>query len=205
MERIVMVVCIVMGFLGLLAAALGFAAEAEKIKVSDVKLTGDGTCAYPRSPAFALGSLAVFILVIAQVIINTAAGCVCCKRHPLPSRSNWTVAFICFVVSWVTFVIAFLLFLTGVALNNERGEQRMYFDAYCYVVKTGVFSGAAVLSLASVTLGIMYYAIISSSKIMEPWGTQHNQGIVMGQPQVPPQSTQPVFIHEDTYNRQQFP
>lgn len=33
MERKVIVVCIVVGFLGLLAAALGFAAEAKRIKV----------------------------------------------------------------------------------------------------------------------------------------------------------------------------
>lgn len=109
----------------------------------------------------------------------------------------------------VTFIIAFLLLLTGAALNDQRGEESMYFGSFCYVVKPGVFSGGAVLALASVALGIVYYVALSSSKInSEPvWGPQQiqNHGIAMGQPVIPPQSTQPVFVHEDTYNRQQFP
>ena len=105
----------------------------------------------------------------------------------------------------VTFIIAFLLLLTGAALNDQHGEERMYFGNYCYVVKPGVFSGGAVMSLASVALGIVYYVALSSSKNVQPWDPQQNQGIAMGQPQIPPRSTAPVFVHEDTYNRQQVP
>ena len=116
-----------------------------------------------------------------------------------------------------TFVIAFLLLLTGAALNDQHGEESMYFgNYYCYVVKPGVFAGAAVLSLASVTLGILYYLTLSSAKERNdpgPGPVPPNQaqggsgGIAMGQPQFPPQnpSTQdPVFVHEDTYMRRQF-
>jgi Protein of unknown function (DUF1218) len=108
----------------------------------------------------------------------------------------------------VTFIISFLLLLTGAALNVQRGQESMYFGGYCYVVKPGVFSGGAVLSLASVALGIVYYVALSSSKFLQPGGPQQQgpQGIVMAQPVVvPPQSSQPVFVHEDTYNRRQFP
>jgi hypothetical protein len=80
----------------------------------------------------------------------------------------------------------------------------MYFGSYCYVVKPGVFSGGAVLSLASVALAIVYYVALTSSKT-PPTVTPQNQGIAMGQPVVPQQSSEPVFVHEDTYNRQQFP
>lgn len=107
----------------------------------------------------------------------------------------------------VTFIVAFLLLLTGAALNDQRGEQNLYFTNFCYVVKPGVFSGGAVLSLASVALGIVYYITLATSKSSnpQPWGPSNNQGIALGQPQIPPQSSQPVFVHEDTYNRQQVP
>lgn len=185
--------------------ALGFAAEGTRVKVSDVQTNSPGECIYPRSPALGLGLISAVTLVVAQCIINTVAGCICCKRHPVPSDTNWSVALISFIVSWVTFIIAFLLLLTGAALNDQRGEENMYFGSFCYVVKPGVFSGGAVLSLASVALAIVYYVALTSSKSPPSWGPQPNQGIAMGQPVIPPQSSEPVFVHEDTYNRQQFP
>ena len=109
-----------------------------------------------------------------------------------------------------TFVIAFLLLLSGAALNNQYGEETMYFgNYYCYVVKPGVFAGGAVLAFASVTLGILYYlTVVSAKKSNDPWQNHpvsNLSGIVMGQPQFAPQSTrEPVFVHEDTYVRRQF-
>ncbi|CBI26566.3 hypothetical protein AAG906_004593 [Vitis piasezkii] len=216
MERRSLVLCTFVGFLGLLSAALGFAAEAKRIKGSQVQFSSSTACTYPRSPALPLGLTAAVALMIAQVMINIATGCICCRRGPHPSNSNWTLALICFVVSWFTFVIAFLLLLTGAALNDQHGEESMYFgNYYCYVVKPGVFAGAAVLSLASVTLGILYYLTLSSAKERnDPWPgpvapnqAQVGGGIAMGQPQFPPQNPpnqDPVFVHEDTYMRRQF-
>ncbi|KAF3324842.1 hypothetical protein FCM35_KLT10999 [Carex littledalei] len=208
MERRGVAVCAVVGFLGLLSAALAFAAEATRVKASDVQAPEPGQCVYPKSPALYLGLTSAVALMMAQAIINTVAGCICCKKHPHPSDKNWTVALVSFIVSWVTFIISFLLLLTGAALNDQRGQESMYFGGYCYVVKPGVFSGGAVLSLASVALGIVYYVALSSSKVVQPLGPhqQGSQGIAMGQPVVvPPQSSQPVFVHEDTYNRREFP
>lgn len=109
-----------------------------------------------------------------------------------------------------TFVIAFLLLLTGAALNDQHGEENMYFgNYYCYVVKPGVFAGAAVLSLASVVLGIIYYITITSTKAgSDSWAghaAPNQPGIALGQPQFPQHVPQdPVFVHEDTYMRRQF-
>ncbi|URD92422.1 hypothetical protein MUK42_01281 [Musa troglodytarum] len=207
MERKVVAVCVAVGFLGLLSAALAFAAEATRIKVSDVQRTAGGDCAYPGSPALALGLISALALMMAQAIINILAGCICCKKHPHPSGTNRTVGLISFIASWVSFIIAFLLLLTGAALNDQQGQERMmYFGDYCYVVKPGVFAGGAVLSLASVALGILFYASLSS-KNSSTLQQNQGQGVAMGwpgHPQVPPQAT-PVFVHEDTYNRQQFP
>ncbi|GKV27314.1 hypothetical protein SLEP1_g36500 [Rubroshorea leprosula] len=177
---------------------------------SEVTFTSSTQCSYPSSPAFGLGLTAAVALLIAQIIINGSTGCICCKRSPEPWNSNWTRALICFVTSWFTFVIAFLLLLTGAALNDEHGEQTVYFgNYYCYVVKPGVFSCGALLSLVSVTLGILYYLTINLRKTSNgTWGSAvpNQGGIAMGQPQFPPQSTAgPVFVHEDTYMRRQFP
>lgn len=210
MEKKVLVVCVSVGFLGLVAASLGFAAESKRIKGSEVQFNSPDECVYPRSPALALGLVAALALMIAQVIINVATGCICCRSGPHQLNSNWTLALICFVVSWFTFVIAFLLLLTGAALNDQHGEENMYFgNYYCYVVKPGVFAGAAVLSLASVVLGIIYYITITSTKAGNDTWAGHaapNQpGIAMGQPQFPQHVPQdPVFVHEDTYMRRQF-
>lgn len=114
----------------------------------------------------------------------------------------------------VTFIIAFLLLLTGAALNDQRGEEQRYWGNYCFVVKAGVFSGGAVLSMSCVCLGIGYYLTLSKNKnFTEPWHggvrppPSNNDGISLGRPQIPPQNEQqqPVFVPEDTYRRQQFP
>lgn len=67
---------------------------------SQVQFSSDSTCTYPRSPALPLGLTAAVALMIAQVMINIASGCICCRRGPHTSNSNWTLALICFVVSW---------------------------------------------------------------------------------------------------------
>lgn len=209
MERKAIVVCSVVGFLGLLCAATGFAAEATRIKGSQVQFPSPDVCVYPRSPALVLGLTAAVALMNAQIIINVATGCICCRRGPHQANANWKLALVCFIVSWFTFVVAFLLLLTGAALNDQHGEENMYFSYYyCYVVKPGVFAGAAVLSLASVALGLIYYVTLTSTKnINDSWGGQAEGGIAMGHPQFPPhqQNDQqpPVFVHEDTYLRRQ--
>ncbi|KAK6155431.1 hypothetical protein DH2020_009679 [Rehmannia glutinosa] len=194
----------------LLSAVTGFAAEAKRIKGDQVQILSTTECIYPRSPALGLGLTAAVALMIAHIIINVSAGCVCCRRGPRQSNSDWTLALVCLVVSWFTFVIAFLLLLTGAALNDQPGDRNMIVaNYYCYVVKPGVFAGAAVLSLATVVLGIVYYLVSTSEKNKNnPWVSSlppSQGGIAMGQPQIPPQNPQgPVFVHEDTYMRRQL-
>lgn len=107
-----------------------------------------------------------------------------------------------------TFVIGFLVLLTGAALNDEHTEESMNAGTYfCYIVKPGVFSTGAVLSLVTIALGIVYYLCLSSSKQdVAATMTPANQGggIAMGQPQIPERVEDPVFVHEDTYMRRQF-
>ncbi|KAG4973585.1 hypothetical protein AAZX31_11G091200 [Glycine max] len=206
MERKVLILCSVVAFLGLLSAATSFGAEATRIKVSQVHFVTPNQCTYPRSPALPLGLIAAVALVLSQIIINVGTGCVCCRKNLQIPDSNWKVALACFVLSWFTFVIGFLLLLTGAALNDQRGEESVYFGYYyCYVVKPGVFAGGAILSVASAAFGILYYISLTEKNngIQYPYP---NQGVIaMAQPQIPSQTSQePVFVHEDTYIRRQF-
>ncbi|CAH9070147.1 unnamed protein product [Cuscuta europaea] len=211
MERNVVVVCSVAGLLGLLSAVAGFAAEATKIKGYQVEFIPPSECVYPRSPALGLGLTAAAALMIAQIIVNVASGCICCRKGPHQSSAKWTLALVCFSVSWFVSVIAFLLLLTGAALNERHGDDNMYFgNHYCYVVKPGVFAGAAYLSLAGVALGIVYYLTLTSAKkgndqVGPPVAPSSQGGIVMGQSQVPTSAVLgAVFVHEDTYRRRQL-
>lgn len=109
-----------------------------------------------------------------------------------------------------TFVFAFFLLLGAAALNDRHGEEDVYFGYYCYVVKPGVFAGGALLSLATVTLGMISYLTLTSAKnnTDQRWGNTalaDQGGLAMGHPQIPPQTAaDPVFVHEDTYMRRQF-
>uniref|UniRef100_A0A1J3HD40 Uncharacterized protein n=1 Tax=Noccaea caerulescens TaxID=107243 RepID=A0A1J3HD40_NOCCA len=210
MERRKVVMCGMLSLLGLLSAATAFAAEATKIKRSQMKFTTSDSltrCSYSRSPACNLGFLSAVFLLIAQITASVGSGCFCCRKGPAPSRSNWFIALICFVVSWFTFVIAFLVLLTGAALNDEHSEETMYASGtyFCYIVKPGVFSIGSVLSIVTVALGIVYYLCLTSSKQnVAPTTTANGGGIAMGQPQIPERVEDPVFVHEDTYMRRQF-
>ncbi|KAG7973901.1 hypothetical protein I3843_06G019200 [Carya illinoinensis] len=72
----------VVGFLGMVSFAAGFAAEFTRVKASQVRITRFSGCVYPSSPAMVLGLVAAVALLMAQIIINVSAGCGCCKRSP---------------------------------------------------------------------------------------------------------------------------
>lgn len=91
--------------------------------------------------------------------------------------------------------MAIILLLAAVALNYKNGAESIHSEYACYVVKPGVFAGGALLSLASVVLGIAYYLTLISVKKSSrnnPSGSLSgiNEGgpaawIAMGQPQFP--------------------
>ncbi|KAF8412866.1 hypothetical protein HHK36_000838 [Tetracentron sinense] len=107
-------------------------------QLSDVHSIAPGACTYPRSPALVLGLIASATLMVAQLVVSFAAGCICCKRNPHPSKSKWTLALICFVVSWFTVVIGFLVLLSGVVLKDQHGDETMYFGNNCCVKVRGI-------------------------------------------------------------------
>ncbi|KAG2239308.1 hypothetical protein Bca4012_024053 [Brassica carinata] len=192
METSKVVMCVVVSLLGLISALTGFAAESNKIEEYEVNVTTSGSltrCSYPRSMAYTLGLNSAVFLVLAQIVVSVGSGCFCCRKGPSPSRSKWIISLTCFIVSWFTFAIALLLLLSGAVLNGERTEDSASPDIYfCYIVRTGVFSTASVLSIVTIALGIVYYLCLNSSnQNVGDTRTVANQGggIAMGQPQIP--------------------
>lgn len=106
-------------------------------------------------------------------------------------------------------MLAFLVLLTAASLNDEHiqeTETKTADSYFCYIVKPGVFFIGSILSLFTVALGIVYYLCLNSVKqnVAAATTTPVNQGIAMGQPQIPVRVEDPVFVHEDTYMRRQF-
>ncbi|KAG5376702.1 hypothetical protein IGI04_041298 [Brassica rapa subsp. trilocularis] len=195
MEKRKVVMCGVLSLLGLLSAVTAFAAEATRIKKSQVKVTtldGFTRCSYNRSPAYNLGFASAIFLMMAQIIASVGSGCFCCRKGPAPTRSKFT------------FVLAFLVLLTGASLNDEHIQETKTADHYlCYIVKPGVFFIGSIISLFTVGLGIVYYLCLNSVKqnVAAATTTPANHGIAMGQAQIPERVEDPVFVLEDTYMR----
>ncbi|CAL9066030.1 unnamed protein product [Musa banksii] len=149
--------------------------------------------------------------MIAQAIIKTVSGCICCTKYPNPSDTNWTLGLISFIATWFfLFKLISALFQANnlIIIFFSSIMQGYFHNSLCTIaiIKSGVFSGGAVLSLASVAFGIVYYVSSYSAKNTQSWNAQQNQGIALGHPHTPRQTQPtPVFVHEDTYNRQQFP
>ncbi|KAG0518226.1 hypothetical protein BDA96_09G157400 [Sorghum bicolor] len=174
----------VVALFGVTSAVLGFIAEANKLKPSEIHVSGRD-CVYPASPAHTLGFCAIFLLAVAQIIASAAGGCCSCCKPPGAggaSHSNTTrrrvVGVIASVLSWVAAVIAVVYFWAGTALNASTTRQAKFVgtnEEECYYLKGGVFVRAAVLSLVATSLGI-----ISCVLLRLPAATDMP---VLGQPQ----------------------
>ncbi|GLJ11924.1 hypothetical protein SUGI_0180280 [Cryptomeria japonica] len=175
------VVCSVVGLLGMAAAVLGFIAEAQRVRIQEVRVTLTG-CIYPSSFAPVLAITGAVALLLAQVIANSVAGCICCTCGDRnPPNSHRTIAIICLATSWITFAIAFILLIGGAIVTSTHNED-MTSGYYCKVVKSGVFASGAVLALATVALTIVYFIKASIAMNSSQYNPQ-NHSISMVQPQ----------------------
>ncbi|KAM0046081.1 putative modifying wall lignin-1/2 [Helianthus debilis subsp. tardiflorus] len=150
--------CAVAAILGIIAAATGFAAEATKVKASEVYIVLD-TCIYPSSPALALGIVSAVFTIITRIYISvTFGGGGCCRTDPNATPISKLLS----VLSWVASVIAVCLLLTAAGLNNRQGGQvNSYGYIICYVVKPGIFATGAILALLSAVFGIAAFITLT--------------------------------------------
>lgn len=151
------------GFLGLLAVTAGIAAEFTRNKAKDVRYE-EGGCSLPSSPASALGTTAALSLLLAQLTANVIGGCLCCARDLCNIPTCNRLAVMILIFSWMTFAIAIYLFVAGSSMSGSQPFDKPWLDNECYIVKAGVFGGAAALSFLTVILDILYYTAITAKR-----------------------------------------
>ncbi|XP_037476445.1 basic salivary proline-rich protein 1-like [Triticum dicoccoides] len=198
MDQRMIIVCSVVGSLGVLSAILGFSAEGTKLTISDLYV-GGGVCLYPQNPALGLGVCAAIFLIVAQIVFAVVGGCCgCCKSRAIPSEANRIIGVVCAVSSWISAMIAFGLLAEGAAWNST-GTRYSSVYGYCYVLKDGIFAGGAVLTLVATALGVTSYIMLrkqpaaaAATSAVPKAGEQMpagGAGIAMGQPQFPQQAS----------------
>uniref|UniRef100_A0A452Z710 Uncharacterized protein n=1 Tax=Aegilops tauschii subsp. strangulata TaxID=200361 RepID=A0A452Z710_AEGTS len=198
MDQRTIIMCSVVGSLGVLSAILGFSAEGTKLTISDLYV-GGGLCLYPQNPALGLGVCAVIFLVVAQIVFAVVGGCCgCCRSRAIPSETNRIIGVVCAVFSWISAMIAFGLLAEGAAWNST-GTRYSSVYGYCYVLKDGIFAGGAVLTLVATALGLTSYVMLrkqptaAAAAAAAPKAGEQTPaggaGIAMGQPQFPQQAS----------------
>ncbi|KAK3138681.1 hypothetical protein QOZ80_5AG0372060 [Eleusine coracana subsp. coracana] len=175
MDKTGIIVCSVVGSLGLLSAIFGFSAEGTKLTPYTI-LVLDDECIYPSNPALGLAICAAIFLVLAQVTISAVGGCCgCCKSRAIPSETKRIVGIICAVVSWIAAVVAVALLSEGASWNAN--VVRIGPAPICPYLKDGILAGGGVLALVATALGITSFILLRS----QPAGAPN--GIAIGQPQ----------------------
>ncbi|MCO5609901.1 hypothetical protein L7F22_064136 [Adiantum nelumboides] len=162
------VVCVIVGFLGLVAFSCGLAGQFTRAKASDARISDNGnTCSYPSSRACALGVIGALCILFDQILGNSFGGCVCCcaKNYTLSSSSK-AIAIACLVISWISTILAFIFLLTAAVVNssltyftNDRGS--------CPYPSSWVFPVGACLALIA-TLTLLSFYILSRKNLHEP-------------------------------------
>jgi len=180
MERSDFFICSVVAFFGLAAAVLAFVAEAVRFPAhAKAHIIGDGrTCLFQKTTAKFYGTGSLLALLVALLIVNVAACCIC---RGAQYRSNWKKALviICFLFSWIAFLFAIGFLINGIIWSSERKTTTTIINGKVCVFKrpAKVFLGGGFLALASITFGIAYYILTSRLKKLEI--QTQNQNIAM--------------------------
>jgi hypothetical protein len=183
MDKTTIIVCSVVGSLGVLSSILGFSAEGTKLTPNDI-LVLDDECIYPQNPALGLGICATIFLLAAQITVTAVGGCCgCCKSRAIPSETKRIIAIVCAVVSWIAAVIAWALLIQGAAWNANVARVTA---PDCFYLKDGIFAGGAVLTLAATALGLTSFVMLRRQTANNP--TAAPAVHATGQPQFPPAS-----------------
>ncbi|CAL4893737.1 unnamed protein product [Urochloa decumbens] len=185
MDKTTIIVCSVVGSLGVLSAILGFSAEGTKLTPNDI-LVFDDECIYPQNPALGLGVCATIFLLVAQITVTAVSGCCgCCKSRAFPSETKRIVAIVCAVASWIAAVIAWALLIQGAAWNANVARATA---PSCFYLKDGIFAGGAVLTLAATALGLASFIMLRRQPAANAPATAVHA--TTGQPQFPPAAAQ---------------
>ncbi|CAL4932698.1 unnamed protein product [Urochloa decumbens] len=189
MRMHVVVVCSVVGFLGLVIVILGVASEAATAQaLVQGEYYNDGglnvKCVYRATPALACGIVAALLALTAQVAVTAASLCCgCCRTWELPKEMRRVVGIVVSAVSWIIVIIVVVLFIAGAAMNTDQKRDPTT-DEKCPVDPgSALFAAATVFSLVATGLQIASYVLLlATPKVStKPLGTQQPE-VAMGQP-----------------------
>ncbi|KAK9667669.1 hypothetical protein RND81_13G003900 [Saponaria officinalis] len=142
-------------------------AEFNKSKVEDVKLYGKW-CELPRSKAFDFGIVALICSSIAQIVGNLIIFIGFWPNLRETKSFCWTkrmiIATLFTVVSWISFGISMTLTSTATSMNKGQAYGKGWLNGDCYLVKDGVFIGAAILILLSLGCTLASFVTLLSNK-----------------------------------------
>nr|CAD1818635.1 unnamed protein product [Ananas comosus var. bracteatus] len=155
-------VCAIAALLCTAAFSCCLAAEFKKAKAEDMKVDGS-LCSLPSSPAFGLGVAAIACLSLAQIVGTSAAatrlcsyqGFGCCNDHDHDHKSDKGSRFTSvglLLLSWISFGMAVVMLSAASSMNNGQAYGEGWMDGDCYVVKNGVYGGAAALAILTALL-----------------------------------------------------
>nr|CAB3495043.1 unnamed protein product [Digitaria exilis] len=183
----VVVVCSVVGFLGLVVVILGVSGEAatSQALVPDATevnfFTGSVNCVYQTTPALACGIVAALLALTAQVAVTAISffrGC--CPTWELPKETRRIVGVALSASSWILVIIVASLFIAGAASNSDDKKRDPSTDGDCPVDPgSAMFAAATVLSLVATGLQIAAYVLLATQE-----GSTKPQPaeVAMGQP-----------------------
>ncbi|KAK3120060.1 hypothetical protein QOZ80_9AG0680830 [Eleusine coracana subsp. coracana] len=188
----VVVVCSLLGTLGLVIVILGVAGEAATAQAfvryrTDIDINGVTLkCVYRTTPALGCGIVAALLALTSQVVVTaTSLCCGCCKKWEIPTETRRIIGIVLSAVSWVMMIIVVAVFIAGAALNTD-GEREANGDDKCYIAPgSQLFAAATVLSLITSGLQIASYIILQATPTApaKSLATQEQQQeLAVGQP-----------------------
>ncbi|CAM0901733.1 unnamed protein product [Alopecurus aequalis] len=129
---------------------------------------GGGYCVY-RTDADAstwYGVAALALLLLGQALAMAASRCFCCGRALSPGRWR-TFSGVCFVLCWLTFVIAELCLLAGSVRNAYHTKYSRYFvngPPHCEMLRKGVFAAGAAFAFLTALFVELHYIFYSKAR-----------------------------------------
>ncbi|KAM0889670.1 hypothetical protein ACQ4PT_027600 [Festuca glaucescens] len=155
--------------LDLLAFVLAIGAE---LRRSTAVVTNDGAgrfyCVYTTAADFSTwyGVAALSLLLAGQAIAMAASRCFCCGRALSPGRWR-SFSGVCFVICWLTFVIAELCLLAGSVRNAYHTKYSGYFingPPHCHMLRKGVFAAGAAFTFLTALFTELHYIFYAKAR-----------------------------------------
>jgi uncharacterized membrane protein len=147
--------------------ALGAMAKRSKGDLTTIdEEMGTLMCKYTTDIATGLAAGAFLFLFVAQMFIMSVTRCLCCGRGYKPGASR-TFAFILFIFSWMSFIVASAALIAGASQNKIQTKGLFYStetDVTCRQVQKSLFAAAAAFTFITMLVTEVYYVLIEMAR-----------------------------------------